>query len=152
MTSAEKTLWHIKRVQDLLGEAATELLRRGVDHDSSKFDPEEAGPLAEMDALIAREGNVPFGSPEYEERKKLLGPMLDHHYAKNTHHPEHYTNGVDGMDLFDLLEMFIDWKAASERGEASSMGLSAAVKKYGITDQLASIMQNTATRLCWKVD
>lgn len=119
MTSNEKTLRHIKRVSDLLGSFAIELIRRGEVHDASKLSEEEAKPLAEMDALIAKEGNVPFGSPEYERRRQLLGPMLDHHYANNSHHPEHYENGVAGMDLFDVVEMFADWKAASERGGGS---------------------------------
>jgi hypothetical protein len=149
MTSTEKTLRHIKRVQDLLGRAAAELVHRGEVHDASKLDPIEAGPLAEMDALIERDGNVPFGSQEYETRKAMLGPMLANHYAMNSHHPEHYPNGVDGMDLFDILEMFVDWKAASERGGQSSMGIAAGVQRYQIADQLAAIFRNTADRLGW---
>ena len=152
MNSTEKTLRHMKRVQDLLGDVASEFVRRGKLHDLSKLEEEEAGPLREMDALIEREGNVPFGSPEYEVRKRLLGPMLAHHYAANSHHPEHYEDGVDGMDLFDLVEMFVDWKAASERGEAPSMGLSVGAKKYQITPQLERIMRNTADRLGWKAE
>jgi hypothetical protein len=151
-TSAEKTLRHIARVQELLSEAAVELLRRGAVHDRSKFDPTEAEPLAQMDELIAREGNVPFGSPEYEARKALLGPMLKHHYTANSHHPEHFENGVNGMTLFDVVEMFVDWKAASERGEQSSMALAKACEKYAIAPQLADIMRNTASGLGWPVD
>jgi uncharacterized protein DUF5662 len=45
----------------------------------------------------------------------VLTSALDDHYAHNTHYPEHYPNGVDGMSLFDLTEMLMDWKAASER-------------------------------------
>jgi hypothetical protein len=78
--------------------------------------------------------------------------MLEHHYARNSHHPEHYPDGVNGMDLFDIMEMFIDWKAASERGEASSMGLNAAAKKYHVGPQLLAIMKNTAIRLGWETD
>lgn len=152
MSSTEKTLRHIDRVRDLLDGFALELQRRGSVHDHSKFHEAEAGPLAEMDALIAREGNVPFGSPEYERRKAILGPMLDHHYRNNSHHPEHYPNGVDGMTLFDLIEMFVDWKAASERGEQSSMSLSVACAKYGVAPQIESIMRNTAVCFGWRVD
>lgn len=152
MTSTEKTLRHINRVSELLGQFASEFIKRAALHDRSKFDAEEAGPLAEMDALIERDGNVPFGSHEYEERKKLLGPMLRHHYENNSHHPEHYANGVDGMDLFDLVEMFADWKAASERGEQSSIGVSVGCEKYKISPQLENIMKNTAFRLGWKID
>ena len=138
---------HIARVAQLLNEAATELSRRGVVHDLSKFDPIEKGPLDEMQRLIDEEGQAPYGTDEYRRRTGLLGPMLANHYAMNSHHPEHYENGVDGMDLFDVVEMFFDWKAASERGEESSIGLSHSVKRFGIEPQLASILQNTADRL-----
>ena len=40
---------------------------------------------------------------------------IEHHYAVNSHHPEHYEAGIAGMSLFDLIEMLVDWKAASER-------------------------------------
>ena len=149
MTSNEKTLRHMKRVQDLLGDAAVELIKRGQRHDLSKLSEAEAGPLAEMDALIEREGQAAFGSEEYERRRQLLGPMLAHHYANNSHHPEHYADGVAGMDLFDVLEMFVDWKAASERGEEASMGLEAAFNRFAIPEPLAGIIRNTAERLGW---
>lgn len=149
MNSTEKTLRHIGRVHGLLGMAATVLIKRAEVHDASKFDPEEAGPLAEMDALIEREGQAPFGSEEYKRRTAMLGPMLKHHYANNSHHPEHYADGIDGMDLFDLVEMFCDWKAASERGEESSMNIDAACERFNVQPQLASILRNTADRLGW---
>lgn len=149
MNSTKKTLRHMKRVQDLLSDAAMELLRRGQAHDLSKLTPAEMGPLAEMDALIEREGQAPFGSEEYERRRAMLGPMLEHHYANNSHHPEHYEDGVAGMDLFDVLEMFVDWKAASERGEESAMGLEAAFNRFSIPEPLAGIIRNTADRLGW---
>lgn len=152
MNSTEKTLRHIKRVQDLLGDAAGELIKRGKVHDLSKLTPVEMGPLAELDKLIEKEGNVPFGSPEYEQRKALLGPMLENHYRENSHHPEHYPGGVEDYDLFDLIEMFIDWKAASERGEESSMNLTTACQKYNVSNQVQRIMRNTADRLGWKAD
>lgn len=148
--SVPVTMKHIARVRELLNEAAVTLFNRGDAHDRSKFDPIEQGPLDEMQRLIDAEGQAPYGSDEYKRRTALLGPMLEHHYANNSHHPEHYENGVSGMDLFDLVEMFFDWKAASERGEESSMGISHSVKRFGIEPQLASILQNTADRLGFK--
>lgn len=106
---------HIMRVTELLSMAATTLLNRGAVHDQSKFDPIELEPLQEMQDLIDAEGQAPFGSVEYGRRTALLGDMIKHHHANNSHHPEHYENGVNDMDLFDLVEMFFDWKAASER-------------------------------------
>lgn len=150
--SAPITQKHIARVRELLDMAATELSRRGIVHDLSKFDPIEKGPLDEMQRLIDEEGPAPYGSDEYKRRTGLLGPMLANHYAENSHHPEHYVDGVDGMDLFDVVEMFFDWKAASERGQESSIGLSHSVKRFNITPQLASILKNTADRLGYRTE
>lgn len=150
MTNArDVTQAHINRVQELLNTFAGDLIDRGFRHDASKFDPEEDGPLQAMQDMIDREGPAPYGSDEYRRRTALLGPMLDHHYANNSHHPEHYPDGIAGMDLLDLVEMFHDWKAASERGGDSAMGLSYCIEKYSIPPMLASILQNTCDRLGW---
>lgn len=138
---------HIARVRELLNDAAARLNVRGFHHDRSKYDEVEIGPLAEMQALIEREGHAPYGSEEYKRRTLMLGQMLEHHYANNSHHPEHYENGVDDMDLFDVIEMFFDWKAASERGEEPCMSLSTACEKYRVSPQLQRIFENTADRL-----
>jgi hypothetical protein len=150
-TSAiDVTINHVHRVKALLDGFRDELQLRGDRHDLSKLDPVEAGPLQTMQDLIDTEGQAPFGSDEYRRRTALLGPMLAHHYANNSHHPEHYPDGVAGMDLFDIVEMFADWKAASERGHDSQMGLSYCIEKYAIPPMLASILRNTADRLGWK--
>lgn len=151
MNSEIKTLRHAARVRQLLGEFAVEMIRRGDVHDASKLAPQEKGPLDEMERLIAEEGQAPYGSDEYKRRTALLGPMLAHHYANNSHHPEHYPEGVAGMDLFDLVEMFFDWKAASERGEESAMNLSHSVERFEISPQLAAVLRNTAERLGYRV-
>lgn len=143
---------HMQRVSELMGEAACILIRRAAAHDKTKLTPTELEPLQRMQDLIDAEGQAPYGSDEYKRRTALLGPMLAHHYANNSHHPEHYSNGVDGMDLFDLVEMFLDWKAASERGEESSMNIGAACKRFGISPQLEAIFRNTADRLGYKAD
>jgi hypothetical protein len=53
---------------------------------------------------------------EYKGFLKELAPALDdHHYPKNRHHPEHFEDGMNDMNLLDLIEMLADWKAASER-------------------------------------
>ena len=144
------TIAHIARVSELLAGFCDELRRRGDVHDASKFDPVEKGPLDELQETIEREGHIPYGTEEYRRRIEPLGPMLEHHYAANSHHPEHYgAKGIAGMDLFDLVEMFVDWKAASERGEESTINLSYAIERYAIEPQLASILRNTADRLGW---
>jgi hypothetical protein len=143
---------HMQRVAALMGEAACVLIRRAAAHDQSKLSDVELVPLQRMQDLIDAEGQAPYGSDEYKRRTALLGPMLEHHYRNNSHHPEHYANGVDGMDLFDIVEMFFDWKAASERGEESQMNIGTACKRFGISPQLEAIFRNTADRLGYATD
>jgi hypothetical protein len=151
--SREVTRVHIRRVQELLHNAVHEILKRSREHDWSKFSPEEYEPLNEIQKLVETEGQAPFGSYEYNRRRDLLKPMLEHHYMYNSHHPEHYGElGVDGMNLFDVLEMFFDWKAASERGQESSMNITAVCKRFNISPQLENIFRNTCQTYSWKED
>jgi hypothetical protein len=151
-TAAIATYKHIARVRELLGQFAVEMICRGDVHDASKFEPVEMKPLQRMQDLIDQEGPAPFGTPEYKRRTDLLGPMIEHHHANNSHHPEYYgERGIAGMDLFDLVEMFFDWKAASERGRESAMNLSFACDKYKVDPMLRSILINTAEQLGYAV-
>jgi len=143
---------HMQRVSELLGLAASVLIQRGSNHDLSKLKQVELEPLQRMQDVIDREGQVPYGTPEYKKRTDMLGEMWKHHVANNSHHPEHYVNGVNGMCLFDVMEMFFDWKAASERGEEEHMSITKACERYKIDDQLKSILINTAKRMNYKYE
>lgn len=144
------TYKHIARVRQLLGEFAIEMIKRGDRHDASKFEPVELEPLQRMQDLIDREGPAQFGTDEYKRRTDMLGDMIVHHRANNSHHPEFDPRGVGGMDLFDLVEMFYDWKAASERADSDVMHLEVACDKYQIDPMLRAILTNTANRLGYK--
>jgi len=144
--STADTLKHIRRVQSLLGEICIELLRAADRHDLSKLDwPEKEAFDRETPLLKTLE----FGSPEYKESLKRLGGALQHHYGANSHHPEHYADGIAGMDLIDLVEMVVDWKAASERQKSGVMNLAMAFERFEVNPQLASIITNTARRMRW---
>lgn len=144
--STVDTLKHIKRVAQLLTEAASELIRRANVHDNSKLEAPEKEIFDEMTPKL--KGST-YGSDEYKGFLLEMQEALNHHYAKNSHHPEHYKNGVDGMDLFDLIEMFFDWKAAGERHADGNIFKSILVNKdrFKMSDQLVSIFRNTANNL-----
>jgi len=146
--STADTLKHIRRVQHLLGDFAMEMIRRGQRHDDSKLSPEEKEHFDRETPLLK---NLTFGSPEYNESLARLKPALEHHYAHNSHHPEHYKDGVNAMDLHDLIEMVHDWKAASERQDNPDFrkSLNVCFKRFGIDGQLASIITNHARREGW---
>jgi hypothetical protein len=139
------SMLHIRRVQQLLNGAARELMRRGEMHDDSALGPVEKPTLDERASSLRA---LVYGSEEYKKSLAELGPALAHHYARNTHHPEHYPTGIAGMDLFDLVEMLLDWKAASERASHGDIILSIdlGIDRFGVEPQLASILRNTALR------
>lgn len=140
--SAKDTLLHIKRVNELLLSFSIELMKRAQRHDNSKL----KSPEKELfDIYTPKLKNCTYGSNEYKQFLNELQPALEHHYANNSHHPEFYEGVVDDMDLFDLVEMLIDWKAASERHEDGDVFKSIDINKerFEITDQLANIFKNT---------
>lgn len=146
--STEDTLDHIGKVQARLYEVTSNLIERGPRHDASKLqEPEKSG----YDKLTADLKDIVYGSPEYKQALAEAKPVIDHHYAANSHHPEHYENGIAGMSLLDLVEMLCDWKAASERIKQGSIAQSLGHnrQRFQIDDQLAAILENTVKELGW---
>ena len=137
------TFRHIERVRNLLNKAAVELLTRGEKHDQSKLEPPEVEWFTEYTAKLA---TTTFGSDEYNQYKKEMTVALEHHYANNRHHPEHFKNGINDMNLFDLVEMLLDWKAASERHNDGNILKSIEYngQRFEMSPQLIRIFENTA--------
>lgn len=133
---------HITQVAKRLAKVADLLRERGRIHDQSKLEsPEKEA----YDALTPRLAGLTYGSDEYRATLREMKPAIAHHYARNSHHPEHYPNGIAGMDLLDLVEMFCDWKAASLRHKDGDFAKSLQINKerFGISDQLLAILENS---------
>lgn len=141
-TNAE-TQKHIRLVGKLLHMIAIELLRRADAHDQSKLERPE---VELFTAYTAKLATCTYGSPEYEAFRKEMGSALAHHYANNDHHPEHFKNGVDDMNLVQLIEMFCDWKASSTRHNDGNIRKSIEINanRFGMSPQLVRILENTA--------
>jgi hypothetical protein len=147
------TMVHIARVGELIRGVVRELNTRGVvrelnirvqEHDRSKTMLPEVAIYNEMIPIL---NSVKYGTPEYKAAASKLGPAWEHHKKNNRHHPEYFKDGIDGMDLVDLIEMLCDWRAASERGKGNRLedNLDVNQKKHKISDQLMSILKNTLT-------
>lgn len=146
--SKADTLLHIKRVSELLNQSAIKLIERGLVHDNSKLEEPEKSYFDRLTPLLK---SLTYGSDEYKSSLSELKEALTHHYANNSHHPEHYDNGVNDFDLFDLIEMFVDWKAATERTKDGDIYKSIQHNKvrFDLSEQLSKILENTAKRLDW---
>lgn len=139
-----QTMKHIRLVSKLLNMVSVELLRRADVHDQSKLERPEVEMFTEFTKKLA---TSTYGSPEYEAFRKAMGPALAHHYANNDHHPEHFKDGIDDMNLLQLIEMLCDWKASSTRHNDGNIRKSIEINanRFGLSPQLVRILKNTAS-------
>jgi hypothetical protein len=140
--STDDTMKHIKRVQNLLRNFSIELMARGSNHDYSKLcSPEKET----FDIITPKLKGSTYGSEEYKKTMEESRTAIEHHQKNNSHHPEYYQNGINGFTLLDLVEMFFDWKAATERHADGDIRKSLQINKtrFNISDQLCDILENT---------
>jgi len=144
-TNAE-TLIHIHNVAQLLCTVQKNLMVRSMNHDRSKLSGIELDTFTKFTPKLRE---TVYGSDNYKQFLQEMKPTLDNHYAKNSHHPEHYKNGIDGMSLLDLIEMIVDWKASSLRTKDGCIKKSLKIQKerFNIGDQLYTILENTVKEL-----
>lgn len=145
-----ETRKHKARVVELLSIFVVELLKRGNEHDSTKLESPER---EIFDASTKHLNGLTFGTPEYDAQKKeMLGDALAHHYARNRHHPEHFENGINDMNLIDLVEFLADCKAASERHNDGNImrSIEKLADEKNISSQLRQILKNTVVAFSLK--
>lgn len=200
--SRADTLAHIERVQTLIQTAINNLSARAVKHDLSKLEEPEKSAFDRLKALSL--SGMAYGSDEYRACLRREQPAIQHHYAANSHHPEHFPKSeptvttimlrsaasemvstaeaaigtassdeikalldfakfnratadhleaeVNGMSLFDVLEMLLDWKAATERmkdGGDIRASLVHNTERFKLSPQLANILRNTIEEMGW---
>lgn len=142
----KETIDHIDNVKSYIFRVIGLLVDRAKDHDKTKLKEPELSYFLEWTPKL---GGSTYGSPEYQEFLKNLKPALDHHYAENPHHPEHHKNGIDGMNLVDLIEMIGDWVSASKRHVSGDPYKSIEIntKRFNLSPQLVNILKNTVKLL-----
>jgi hypothetical protein len=143
------TAEHISKVQAALLEVTSNLTIRAAHHDLSKLREPELSGYAK---LKARLDAVQYGTPEYAAALEEGKEPIAAHYAANSHHPQHYENGIAGMSLLDIIEMFCDWYAAGQRTKNGSLKQSLAVNRtrFGADPVLAQIFENTRVEMGWE--
>lgn len=139
---------HIVEVAKNICRLQNELSNRTITHDASKFGSTERDLMA---VTFPRLAQVEYGSKGYQELLTEMKAALDHHYSHNSHHPEFYENGVDEMDLVDLIELICDWKASTLKNVNGDIFKSIEIntKRFNLSPQLVNILTNTVKRyLC----
>ena len=141
-----ETQKHIDLVRSFIDRLQVELYNRAENHDRSKLEKPEVTQLVDATKKLK---SLTYGSKEYSDILNTeLKEFKDHHYSNNSHHPEFYDNGIEGMDLVDVVEMLCDWRAATERHENGDIYKSLEINRnrFLISDQLMNILKNTVDR------
>ena len=139
---------HINKVRTNIGYFIGNLSTRADVHDRSKLMEPEFPIFVEYGPKL--KGST-YGSEEYKKNLSEMQVALKNHYENNSHHPEHYPNGIQGMSLMDILEMLADWKAACERHADGNFVESMYTnrERFKISDSLFEIMKNTIIEMGW---
>ena len=147
--STVDTKKHIRTVRTLIQEVQSRLGERAWVHDDTKLESPERELFDKYTPLLQA---TTYGSAEYKQHFKDMGVALEHHYMRNSHHPEYHANGVEDMSLLDILEMFCDWKAATLRHADGDIMKSIEVsqERFGLSNQLRRIFENTAREMEWE--
>jgi hypothetical protein len=148
--STADTREHIKNVREGINTILENLETRSVLHDRSKLqDPEKAC----FDIVTPKLKHLKYGSEEYRAELRAMKPALDHHYAANDHHPEHFgEDGILGMSLMAILEMLADWRAAGMRHDPPnplSNSIAYNSNRFKMPPYLTQIFYTTAKELGW---
>lgn len=139
---------HIGEVRARLLNVAVMLIRRAHDHDRSKLTEPE---LSVFNEFTPKLRDSTYGSEEYQRFLAGMGAGLQHHYAHNDHHPEHFDNGIHDMNLIQLVEMLADWKAATLRHADGDLGRSIRqnAERFGYGEEVEGLLYRTADYLGW---
>lgn len=137
-----ETIKHIHCVHSYLYKMIESLDERARNHDQSKLESPEQEIFGETFEEL---GKTEYGTPEYDKLLERVKPAIDHHYANNRHHPEHWPDGINNMTLIDLIEMLCDWKAATKRNKNGNIRTSIEknATRFQMSDQLKQIFENT---------
>ena len=148
-SSRKDTLKHIHMVRKFIFRIIWQLVKRALFHDLSKLGKYEKDGF---DIYTPKLKGLTYGSPAYKQCLQELGVYLKHHYDNNSHHPEHYVIGINGMCLVDIVEMLCDWYAATKRHNDGDIHKSIKLNKnrFNYSDELANIFECTVFRFLEK--
>ena len=137
-----KIYTHKHMLSYYMGLIVKELLDRSIDHDNSKLTPEELDGYVKNGAIL---DNAVIGTQEYNDTLELMKKYNNIHYNRNRHHPEHFSNGIDDMNLIDIIEMFSDWCSVSDIKNTDVLEVMENVlfKRFDIDEQLCNVIKNT---------
>lgn len=141
LNTVKSIIKHQKSVKRKLTFLQQELKQRADTHDLSKLEYPEIKWLIEMD----KEPRYKYGTQEYFDKMKRWAKFFNHHYKENRHHPDHFSSGVEGMNLADLSEYLMDIISYYDEMHVDDAikTIEAQQSRFKIDTQLAQVLKNT---------
>lgn len=139
-------LAHKVKIRFWMRDFAAQLEKRAEVHDNSKLDSPEKEIFDQWTPELKQRV---FGTDYYKQALDSMGEGVQHHYRVNRHHPEHFANGVNGMTLVDVVEMFCDWVSAAQ-GRDAVVDLEHGRKRFNLDPQLVEIFNNTLEQMDYR--
>lgn len=145
-TTNAETFRHILTVRALLLECVRELVNRADAHDVSKLGHPEVDTFVRRTPILA---GLTYGSPEYKACVAILERRFHLIQRHNPHHPEYHPSGIEGMDLFDVLEMVLDWKGATLRHKNGDIRKSLEINttRFNLPPAIVQLISNTLPKV-----
>lgn len=138
---------HIYLVQKWMAQFIDRMMFRLIEHDQSKFSDDEIDLVTGKPLL----DSLGYMSDEYTRAIGNVGKAVISHHKSNSHHPEHFSNGIESMSLLDLMEMLCDWKVAGEaKGSNIWESIEVNTDRYNIPPSIVDILKNTAIEMGWR--
>lgn len=137
-----ETMRHIETVRNYLNGVIRLFMERAERHDQSKLEYPEVTIFEEYTPKLK---TCTYGSEEYHQNLREMNVAVEHHYLMNRHHPEHFKNGIESMNMFDLIEMLVDWKSASLRHTDGDIwdSIEKNQKRFGYSDEMKLLLRRT---------
>lgn len=134
---------HVENVMKQMEFCKAILTNRAKNHDLSKKEEPERSMFIRSKKIL---DSSKYGSEEYKKSiEDMKKEALNHHYENNRHHPEHYSAGVEGMSIIDIIEMMCDWCAASNQyGTDLQEAVEVSIKRFNLQETImANIIRNS---------
>jgi hypothetical protein len=142
----ERNIKHRYYVSFFLMKLIEDLFLRSNVHDVSKHSDEEFEGFRKSIYYLKGPWGQENRPPEILEQ---LNESLQIHYKRNDHHPEHFENGMEDMDLVQLLELIADWRAAmiGQDNHDIDETIATGQERFGYPDFMAKILKNTLIKI-----
>jgi hypothetical protein len=144
--STKDTRIHQLTVAKYIRQIICALEERCNTHDESKLLPPEK---EAFDIATPKLKELTYGSEEYKQSLREIQDAISHHYKYNRHHPEHFSDGIAGMNLVDIIEMLCDWVAATKRHTDGNIweSITHNATRFGYDGNMIAILENTVRAL-----